>query len=363
MAITLKKKANEFIGRHADLPVKWLLLAIIVGIFTVLFYPSMKTHQHDYQLGDIADRNIKALKDFFVEDKAATEVARQQTMEKVPTIYDHDPRIAEQIKDRIHTAFSELHKNMTTLENSTATVETPSGTDGTAVTDGVAPDTQEREKRLAVFRETFGEALGIEVDQAAFQILTDETSASKISEIMIRILSEILINGVVANKDVLLKELENGIILRNVATQTEKTVFALRQYYGPDQAKTMVRIVAEPLVKDLNYNEINLVVEYCQQLLLPNITLNRNETEKRKALALDGIKPIMYKIKAGEMVLREGERVSSVQLLKLQEMNRQADTKPFSTSGIGAAIIVATLLITSYTLFFAHPRQRSKKND
>ena len=362
MAITLKKKANEFIGRHADLPVKWLLLAIVVAIFTVLFYPSLKTHQQDYQLGDIADRNIKALKDFFVEDKAATEVARQQIVEKVPTIYDHDPRIAEQIKDRIHTAFSELHKNISTLDGSSATaVETPTDPEGTPVAEDVAPDAQEREKRMAVFREAFGETLGIEVSQEAFQILTDETTASNISEIMVRILTDILANGVVANKDMLLKELEKGIIIRNVATQTEKTVYALRQYYGPDQAKTMVRIVAEPLVKDLNYNEINLVVEYCQQLMLPNITLNRNETEKRKTLALDGIKPIMYKIKAGEMVLREGERVSSVQLLKLQEMNRQADTKPFSTSGIGGAIMVATLLITSYMLFFAHPRQRSKK--
>ena len=40
----------------------------------------------------------------------------------------------------------------------------------------------------------------------------------------------------------------------------------------------------------------------------PNITLNRSETELRKLRAAAEIKPVLYKIKQGEMLLREGEQ-------------------------------------------------------
>ena len=52
-----------------------------------------------------------------------------------------------------------------------------------------------------------------------------------------------------------------------------------------------------------------MIVDFCQQLIQPNLTLNRNETEKRKKEALANVKPVMYKLKAGEMLVREGERI------------------------------------------------------
>ena len=150
---------------------------------------------------------------------------------------------------------------------------------------------------------------------------------------------------------------KKGIILRDVASQKEKTVYSLRQYYGPDQAKTMVRIVAEPLVKEFSYNAVNLIVDFSQRLLPPNISLNRNETEKRKKRALDDIKPILYKIKAGEMLLREGERVSSVQLLKLHALDDQHERQTYSDHrGLGAAIILITLVFVLHILYFHQPR-------
>jgi putative nucleotidyltransferase with HDIG domain len=163
----------------------------------------------------------------------------------------------------------------------------------------------------------------------------------------------------VSNKEVLLKEIDRGITLRNVANQTEKTVSALRQFYGPDQAKTMVRIVAEPLVGELNYNLINLIVDFCQRLAQPNITLNRNETEKRKQLALKSVKPIMYQIKAGEMLVREGERITADHLLKLGTLNSRTENTHVASVGLGAALVLAVIIIVVYTLFFNHPRYNS----
>ena len=100
------------------------------------------------------------------------------------------------------------------------------------------------------------------------------------------------------NKEILLKESEKGIIIRNVSTKEEKEVQQLNQFYGLDQAKTMVRIIGQPLFKDLDYSTLNLIVDFVQRLIQPNITLNRNETEEQKNKASAEIKPVLHKIKA-----------------------------------------------------------------
>jgi hypothetical protein len=67
-----------------------------------------------------------------------------------------------------------------------------------------------------------------------------------------------------------------------VETLTETHVLNLKQFYGPDQAKTMVRVVGDPLLKGMNYALLNLMVDFSQRLIQPNITLNSHETEARK---------------------------------------------------------------------------------
>lgn len=367
-----KRLVYESAAEHR---IKWLMLAMVVAVFVVLLYPGLVVRQHRYELGDIVERDIKATQDFFVEDKAATAANQQQAVDQVLTVYDYDPRIAPQLSEKVRTAFARMRTlldkiraealRQTQAAPPAETGEARSGEalTGEAKTDAEHPapstaevDKTEIENAILAQKDEFEALMGTEISRGAFKLLINESFSPTIAQIIGKILNDILSNGVVANKEILLKEADKGITLRDVTSQTEKTVYSLRQYYGPDQAKTMVRIVAEPLVKEMNYNLINLMVDFSQRLLQPNITLNRNETEERKKQALDAIKPIMYKIKAGEMLLREGERVSSLQLLKLRALESQKKDKHISTTGLGAALILMTLLIVLYVLYFGQPR-------
>ncbi len=361
MAAETKKRIT--FGESMENRIKWLILAAVVTFFIVLLYPGLVVRQHTYNLGDIAERDIKATQDFFVEDKLATAANQQQAVEQILTVYDHDPRIAGNLTVKVHGAFKKMRDILLTLENAPQPVTEANATQAAPLAGAALLQKQQLEEELLAHKEEFETLMGIEISQGAFKLLANESFSPAIAETIATVLSEILANGIVANKELLLKETDKGITLRDVATKTEKKVYALRQYYGPDQAKTMVRIVAEPLVKELNYNLINLMVDFSQRLLHPNITLNHNETEDRKKQALDNIKPIMYRIKAGEMLLREGERVSSVQLLKLKALENQKKDKRISTTGLGAAIILITLMIVLYHLYFNQRRHiRINKN-
>jgi cyclic-di-AMP phosphodiesterase PgpH len=356
MSADVKKRISMMLSTETRL--KWLMLLSLLAVFLFLLYPSLVIRPHHYELGDIAEGDIKAPQDFFVEDKAATIANQQQAMEQVLTVYDHDPRTASQLTDRIRTAFAKMSSIMANLR----TPPPASGKLNSAAAGGKgqvptgAQDQQEIEKALWAQKDNFETLMGIEISRGAYKLLIGESFSPEIADTIAKIIDTVLDNGVVANKEVLLNEADKGITLRDVSTQSEKTVFSLRQYYGPDQAKAMVRIIAEPLVRDLNYNIVNLIVDLSQRLILPNITLNHNETEERKKEATKEIKPILYKIKAGEMLLREGERVSSLQLLKLRALENQNKNKRISTTGVGAAIILSTLLVVFYVLYYRQPR-------
>jgi cyclic-di-AMP phosphodiesterase PgpH len=336
----------------ADPLVRWLLLALVVAVFVILLFPSLVVQRHSYVLGDIVEQDIKAPQDFFIEDKAATDAIRHKAADRVLTVYDHDPRIVRQLTDKVRKAFEDRRQAIQGLELQRVDAESPKSNPPALNGDlKVALDNE-----LLAQKPAFEAELGIEVSQGAYKILISENFSKAISEPITRILYDIYSNGVVANKELLLKDNDRGITMRNVVTQNEKTVTALRQYYGPDQATTMVRVVAEPFVKDMSYNLVNLIVDICQRMVQPNITLNRNETEKRKEGAVRGIKPIMYKFKAGEMLAREGERINENHMLVFKALESQRENRHVASIALGAALVVTTFILMVYVLYLRSSR-------
>ncbi|MEJ2661050.1 MAG: HDIG domain-containing protein, partial [Desulfobacteraceae bacterium] len=286
------------------------------------------------------------------EDKAATDAIRHKAADRVLTVYDHDPRIVRQLTDKVRKAFEDRRQAIQGLELQRVDAESPKSNPPALNGDlKVALDNE-----LLAQKPAFEAELGIEVSQGAYKILISENFSQAISEPITRILYDIYSNGVVANKELLLKDNDRGITMRNVVTQNEKTVTALRQYYGPDQATTMVRVVAEPFVKDMSYNLVNLIVDICQRMVQPNITLNRNETEKRKEGAVRGIKPIMYKFKAGEMLAREGERINENHMLVFKALESQRENRHVASIALGAALVVTTFILMVYVLYLRSSR-------
>jgi hypothetical protein len=295
----------------------------------------------------VVERDIKAPRDFFIEDQAATDKKRQQAVADVLTVYDFDANLANTLKRNVEQAFGELKSVIEQYPNSPyAESETQSGAE-TIVPRDPKPSLQEliRQKQ-----EQFEETIGIRVSQGAYQVLAKEGFSIKIATLINKILTTILSNGVVTNKEILLKELDKGIILRDVATKKESIAGNLNQFYGLNQAKAIVRTIGQDDLQDLDYTLKNLVVDFVQELIQPNITLNRNETKERQNKIAAEIKPVLYKIKAGEMLLREGARVAELDLLKLEALHSKTKKEQILLSSLGAALLLISLLITTYLL-------------
>lgn len=337
-----KRKESAVNYLNSSRIVRWGLLAAVMGIFTIILYPNLFVRRHYYNLGDVAERDIKAPNDFLVEDKKATEEKRAEAADKVLTVYDLDEELPAKLGVHVNEAF-EMMRKVINEEKKRIAESAPEEMNSSAA------EKQIRD-RVAQMKPEFEKAIGIKISNGAFKLLEKEGFSKGISDLIVRVIVGVLKDGVVSNKEVLLRETEKGITLRTLGDKKEKGVINLRQFHGADQAKTMVRVIAQPLVKDLNYNLVNLIVDFCQRIIQPNITLNKSETNERKDKAIAEVKPVFYKIKAGEMILREGERASQLQLLKLSAMNTQKKQEKIYAKSIGALLLILCMLIISYFL-------------
>jgi putative nucleotidyltransferase with HDIG domain len=356
-----KEKNKESVNKNRDRGqrFRWGILFSVTILFSIILFPNLVFTKHQYDLGDVAERDVKSPRDFFIEDKAATQANRQQALEAVLTVYDYDAGLAAGLTGKVDALFAEMRSAAAVPDEGRQIL--PAAADST----GQEPvETQKPSKsEITDKRKYLEDKLGIRVSKGAFTALENVAFSKEISNLINRIIIKILANGVVTNKEILLKESDKGIHLRDVSTKEEEALHQLKKIYGLDQAKTMVRIVGQPLLKDLDYGLLNLVVDFVQRLIQPNVTLNRSETKERKNQAVAAVKPVLYKIKAGEMLLREGERVTGVQLLKIKTLETQTKKEQVFLTVVGAAMLLLLLLATTYILHLNQPGRLSAEHN
>jgi hypothetical protein len=324
------------------------LLATVVLVFTLILYPRLMVPRLQYAIGDVAEKDVKAPRELLVKDPAATEIKRQQAVQEVLTVYDHDSELSARLARMVEEAFADLRA----LRRAAIEQRSP----GTPAVSDIGSTIDEA-------RKAFEDKIGIRVSKGAFAALEAEGFSKRIAEGIAEILQKLIDNGVVSTKENLIRDLERGVLLRDVRTQDEKVVHDFKQFYGLDQARSLVRSQGQAFLRDLDYAIANLVVDFCQRLIQPNITLNRSETEQRKTRAAAEVKPVLYKIKQGEILLREGEQVGELHLLKLQALESEVQTEPFFLAVVGAAALMTGLLAVSYILFFRRSLPANENHD
>jgi len=324
-----------------------LLLMAVTLLFTLIIHPNLLVTRFPYGLGDVAEKDVKAQRDFLLEDQTATEIKRQQAVQDVLTVFDIDTELAGRLARNVEEAFADMRALRRTALDTRSPLPAPAPESAAAIGADKKPDAAPQPDEM---RKNFEDRLGIRVSKGAFAALETEGYSKRIAEAIGETLQKITENGVVSTRETLLKDFEKGVVLRDVHSREERVVRDFKQFYSLEQARSLVRNAGQPLLRDLDYALVNVGVDVCQRLIQPNITLNRSETELRKARAAGEIKPVLYKIKQGEMLLREGERVTELHLLKLKAMESEAKPEQFFLMVLGSAALMLGLIVMSYVL-------------
>ena len=230
-----KEKSKEPAGKilNSNHRFRWAILLCLTILFSLILFPSLVTTKHQYDLGDVAERDIKSPRDFFIEDQTATELNRQLAEEKVLTVYDYDAELGPQIALNVEEIFAQMRAASTAHDITSAPIPTAAENAGEKTAKAAKPTVNV----ITDKRKYLEEKLGIRVTRGAFSALETTGFSEKTAELINQILLEIQENGVVTNKEILLKESEKGIILRNVSTKKEETIQQLKHFTASTRPK------------------------------------------------------------------------------------------------------------------------------
>jgi putative nucleotidyltransferase with HDIG domain len=304
-------------------------LSLILGILVTPYYMVLPEH---YQLGDVADRDIKAARDFLVTDEVATQRRREEAAFKSLAVYDLDEEAVQHLRQRFGDALATMRDLfLQPLERNN--VEQVAESE-----DQLGIHKSPREVALEQKKDFEGK-LSIKITDKDYNILIRERFNASLGDGVVELAEHVLSGGVVGNKSLLLGEVQRGIILRSVQSGAESRVIDLLGFLSIEDARSRIRLRASALLEEESRTVRNVIVHLAQALLQPNITFNRNETELRRQQAVEAVKPVFFQVKKGEMIVREGQVIGKEQLVKLQTQAQGEFERGVILTSVGTALL------------------------
>ena len=334
---------------------KWYILVGLSLILAVLLFPNVLTLSKSYELGDVADVDVKASRHFLVENKDLTEKNRQDAVKKVPFVYDFDHTGTNTVS-RIRESFKLGREYAAKSLAATHSPERPATPEKNTENDAAA---------LFSIREQFFEILGIAPDEALFEKLLQNGFSSETEALTAKWLTRVFNAGVVGNKAMLMDQITKGIVLHDLHTLKDKKINELNRFQDVEEAREFIlgqgRILADSADKP---SDVADCAQLAAALVKPNVTFNNRETELRKELARNSVTPFYFKVKKGEMLVREGERITTEHLLKLREHSKFHKRKEVLSRVPAMALVIGFLISAMYVVGLMSGRsKRSELRD
>lgn len=320
----LKVKGVPF---YRSMPfLKGMLAVGVVLILSLLLLPDIQFIPARYQVGSISPKNVKASQDFDVPDIKATEEKRRQVMENALSVYDFDFSLADTLKRRVKEAFSVMHRYYLgkSLRQQNAVHDKKTGQRRAQPSSPEAGPQAPPKTEKELFEEgveEFEKILKMKLPEQAFKAFVREQFSPELADQVGALLKVAMNQGVVSSPDLLLNDAEKGIVLKGVGERFEKVIPDVSIFLDLNTAREMMQKYKDPALAALSPETAQAVKAAASSLVVPNLTFNKDETELRKDQARDGVKTVFYKIKKGEMIVREGERINKEHMAKLNALN------------------------------------------
>ncbi len=302
---------------------KGILLFVTCLIIARLISPTLPTTIPDFQAGDIALQDIRSTQAFLVEDTDSTSKKRLETEEKSPAVYDFDANAPDEIKNRLFAAFNQLRE----IQKDPAT-----------------------KLSFADKKERFHETLGVSISDKYFKTFAENRFKENIANDIHALVGIFLTEKVVADKAVLKGEKAKGIIIRNVQTQVETFVNDFASILSLKEVKKKLTEISKKELANTPWSLRIASLNIAEKLLRPTLTFNRNETEAKRLKTREETKPVYLQLKKGEMIIREGDRITKEALIKLKGLSKikKESTPIISTIGIFLLILLIASLFYSF---------------
>lgn len=353
-----------------------LLLAVFCAGLAIFMKPNRAVTE-DYREGEIARRNIYAPHDLIIDDATGTETRRARAQEEVHDAYMLDTAQLKAVVGRVQNAFGVMKQGylktvplpykavMKEIDEREAMDVNPLGADAAArrATNHEALRQFEDSFRFAALERQFHDTLGLEIlSPQTLATLRANHYRPLIGEWLVVVLTEAMQGGIVPQKDLMPVTAKSGIDTVDAESGARLGRVDYRDVLDIKGAHAFARrrfgemMAAQPLSLQRAAEEI------ATGFLRPNMAYNRMMTMDRRKAAIDAVSPVQLHVKKGELLLREGERVTPDHLIKIKGLQHglvtggRAQVEAASAAFLLLIIAATALYVKNYMGEFARRR-------
>lgn len=306
--------ARRFSSEKSEKRDRFVLLAVTTVILAILITPDQHKVSNRYKVGEIAVSDVRATSDYLIEDRKLTDEKRSEAVAAVPAIYELDKGAAEQVLQRLRKGLAFL---------------------STAKRDGSA-DREGMRKSIAEF-------LGIDVSGEDLAALLKVRGEAQFLAETGRILQQVYRRQLILDQTSFAADRFNGITVFSTGGEhlPEKTIPS--EPLDLEQAR---KLVGSAQIRSVENPDI--LKGIISRMLRPSLTFSREKTEDKREFARRSVTPVLIQIKRGEMIVRDGDRITQEQETKLSRIASETSLMGRISTGLGVLGIVLILMYFPY---------------
>ncbi len=317
-----------------------MLLALIIAMLTTL---SVERVPKELEVGAIATRDIKADRGYEIVDEEATQRFRDEAAAAVQSVYDFDEALAEQVAQRVLDAFTSMRERLTEL--------------------GAQPGRRKaRLKRISAdqeqkLRAEFRDELGVTIAADDWRAFLNDGFSDRSAIAVAFLIRKLMLQPIIAERAALADEKDVGITIRRVQRRNGK-VAEEKEWRIENVAKIPATEEVRQQLYDVKMRRDSFkdprmpraIRALASAMIGPSLSFDRAETERRRAQAAAAVKSSILKIKAGEMIIRNGSRYDRWHIKVLRGIEKEKQRGAFSKEFFGTLLLALIILVVPFTL-------------
>ncbi len=299
---------------------KWVLLIVLSLALSLLLAPQFSVIRPTFSVGMVPDYDIRADHDFLVEDKIATDHKKMEAARSVLRVYDYDFHTPDILAARLTQAFSllEVRYYKAPEEVKEALNRLPQA---------------ERIKRI---KGDFEQTTGIVLSDEELAVLHENAFSETLRDDLIRLIRSFRGADYLdrpldspGNFTVGRADTKNIVAIADLDELEDYFVKPSIAIFG--KSNSALRRTAESLAA---------------KLIKPQLMLNHIATEKHRKWVVDRIKPVYFKVKKNELIIKAGEPLAYQDLLKLEAFYSTEGGDSVFNLKVLAGFFVTILMLT-----------------
>lgn len=291
----------------------------------------------ELEVGKISKFDVLSPFTFEMVDSSTTEEKRLKAEAEVPVVFDYDTSIFERVSIGVFKSFRTLRLTLRDIDWKKKN-----------------PKDQLAIRNVFEHKLEFEKELGVSIPDYVFEWLLEKRFSAKIETILVRNLEKWYQKKIADTPDRFIPDGQVQILARVVHKNNLGKEFPIQRKEILDlQEPEHFQLDDNKGVENLPEDERNTLLYLARLLVVPNLTLNKQETESRRQSARESILPVKISIKKNQLIIAKGNIVTPFQMSVLNNIQKIKSSRQ-SYILTSALLLFLISLIVVYLSFFGH---------